>query len=332
MTSYGDRWLGDPSFDPVMQELERRAAVVYVHPGSPACCSQLMSYVPPFLTEFTQDTNRTITSLMFSGQLVRRRKIRFIFSHAGGTMPFLIERFVRLGPQPKVQPNLPFGNMEAALKSFHYDIAQSSHPIPLGALVKLVTTSQIVFGTGNPRARLIFVGEGPGQEEDRQGIPFVGPAGALLTDIIEKGMKLARSEVYICNVVKCRPPDNRNPEPDEVEACAPFLARQIELVSPEVLVTLGNFATKFVLNTQQGITRMRGRAYPWHGRTVVPTFHPAAILHGGGERSRQYGDLVEDFELIRDTLAGLGRPPEPVALPDAESDSGIEVEDQLQLF
>jgi DNA polymerase len=153
--------------------------------------------------------------------------------------------------------------------------------------------TQIVFGTGNPRARLIFVGEGPGQEEDRQGIPFVGPAGALLTDIIEKGMKLARSDVYICNVVKCRPPDNRNPEPDEVEACAPFLARQIELVSPEVLVTLGNFATQALLGTSESITRLRGRWFEYRGIPLMPTFHPAHLLRHPAYKRQVWEDIQQ---------------------------------------
>jgi 6-methylsalicylate decarboxylase len=150
LTSFGNKWLGDPAFDPLMEELNRRKAVVYTHPTTAECCRNLVTDVPPAVIEYGTDTTRAIASLLLRGGAKKYPDIKWIFSHAGGTMPFLIERFVRLGPQPKVQPNLPFGNMEAALKSFHYDIAQSSHPIPLGALVQLVTTSQIVFGTDFP--------------------------------------------------------------------------------------------------------------------------------------------------------------------------------------
>jgi uracil-DNA glycosylase len=190
------------------------------------------------------------------------------------------------------------------------------------------TRTQVVFGVGNPHADVMFVGEAPGFHEDKQGEPFVGAAGQLLTRMLEEVLGLRRSDVYICNVLKCRPPGNRDPQEDEIESCTPWLVEQVSQIQPRVLVTLGNFATKFVLNTQQGITRMRGRAYPWHGRTVIPTFHPAAILHGGGERSRQFGELREDFELIRDTLAALDRPPEPVRVPE----TGGVSEEQLELF
>ena len=197
--------------------------------------------------------------------------------------------------------------------------------------------TQVVFGVGAPDADVLFVGEAPGFHEDKQGEPFVGAAGQLLTRMLNEVLGLAREDVYIANVIKCRPPGNRDPQDDEIEACTPWLVEQVSLIQPRVIATLGNFATKFVLNTQQGITRMRGRAYPWHGRTVIPTFHPAAILHGGGERSRQFAELREDFELIRDTLAEIRRPPpppppaaprEPVTVPDA----GPSPEEQLELF
>jgi predicted TIM-barrel fold metal-dependent hydrolase len=150
MTSYGDRWLGDATFDPVMQELERRAAVVYVHPGSPVCCSQLMSYVPPFLTEFTQDTNRTITSLMFSGQLARSRAIRFIFSHAGGTIPMLAGRIAQLSTSvPQLAAAVPDG-VEAELRRLHYEVANSANRPAMAALLSLVPASQVMFGSDFP--------------------------------------------------------------------------------------------------------------------------------------------------------------------------------------
>ena len=135
--------------------------------------------------------------------------------------------------------------------------------------------TQVVFGTGSPDADLLFIGEGPGFHEDRLGEPFVGAAGQLLNRMLGE-IGLDRADVYIANVVKCRPPGNRDPEPDEIEACTPWLVEQISLIQPQVIVTLGNFATKFVLNTSTGITRLRGQIHRWHGRTVIPTFHPAA--------------------------------------------------------
>jgi DNA polymerase len=194
------------------------------------------------------------------------------------------------------------------------------------------TRTQVVFGVGNPDADLLFIGEAPGMHEDRQGEPFVGAAGQLLTRMLgEIGM--TREQVYIANILKCRPPGNRDPQEDEIETCTPWLVEQISLIQPAVIVTLGNFATKFVLQTQQGITRMRGSVYPWHGRKVIPTFHPAAILHGGGEKSRQFGELQEDFALIRRTL--VEPPPPPPVLSLLERDAAgapAPSDDQLELF
>ena len=198
--------------------------------------------------------------------------------------------------------------------------------------------TQVVFGVGDPDADVLFVGEAPGFHEDKQGEPFVGAAGQLLTRMLNEILGVGREDVYIANVIKCRPPGNRDPQDDEIEACTPWLVEQVSVIQPRVIATLGNFATKFVLNTQQGITRMRGRAYPWHGRTVIPTFHPAAILHGGGERSRQFAELREDFELIRDTLAELRRPTAPAPAPARARrtvtvpDMGSVPEEQLELF
>lgn len=174
--------------------------------------------------------------------------------------------------------------------------------------------TQVVFGNGDPHADLMFIGEGPGFHEDRKGEPFVGAAGQLLDRMLGE-IGLEREQVYVGNIVKCRPPGNRDPEPDEIEACTPWLVEQISLIQPQVIVTLGNFATKFVLSTTTGITRLRGQIHDWHGRTVIPTFHPAAILHGGGEGSPQFAALREDFGLVRRTLdaaAGAQAPgPEP---------------------
>jgi DNA polymerase len=159
----------------------------------------------------------------------------------------------------------------------------------------------VVFGTGNPRARLMFVGEAPGADEDDQGIPFVGRAGQLLTDIIEKGLKLSRAEVYIANVIKCRPPGNRNPEPDEVATCEPFLFRQIEVVRPEVIVALGTFAAQTLLRTRTPISRLRGQVFEHQGARLVPTFHPSFLLRNPASKR----DVWEDMKKV---LALLGLP------------------------
>jgi uracil-DNA glycosylase family 4 len=173
--------------------------------------------------------------------------------------------------------------------------------------------TQVVFGDGSPDADLLFIGEGPGFHEDKQGVPFVGAAGNLLNRMLGE-IGLAREDVYIANVVMCRPPGNRDPHPEEIEACTPWLVEQISLIQPRVIVTLGNFATKYVLNTATGITRLRGQVHDWHGRTVIPTFHPAAILHGGGEKSRQFQLLQEDFKLVKRTLEGVEAPDEPTVV------------------
>ena len=195
------------------------------------------------------------------------------------------------------------------------------------------TRTQVVFGVGHPEADLLFIGEAPGVHEDRQGEPFVGAAGQLLTRMLE-GIGLTRDQVYIANILKCRPPGNRDPQQDEIDTCTPWLVQQVSLIQPSVIATLGNFATKFVLQTQQGITRMRGSVYPWHGRKVIPTFHPAAILHGGGEKSRQFGELQEDFALIKRTLTAPPPPPPVSSLLDLsrEEPTPEQADDQLELF
>jgi DNA polymerase len=153
--------------------------------------------------------------------------------------------------------------------------------------------TQLVFGVGNPRARLAFVGEAPGRDEDLQGEPFVGRAGQLLTEIITKGMRLRREDVYICNVVKCRPPENRNPEPDEVAACEPFLLRQLGLIGPEVIVALGKFAAQTLLRSKTPITQLRGRWFDYHGVRVMPTFHPAYLLRNPGDKRLVWQDIQQ---------------------------------------
>lgn len=149
---------------------------------------------------------------------------------------------------------------------------------------------QIVFGSGSPKARLVFVGEGPGAEEDAQGLPFVGAAGQLLTKMIQ-AMGLRRDDVYICNVVKCRPPGNRNPEPDEIAACEPFLRAQLQSIQPEVVVALGKFAAQTLLRESTPITRLRGQWRTYEGMRLMPTFHPAYLLRNPAEKKPAWEDL-----------------------------------------
>jgi DNA polymerase len=151
--------------------------------------------------------------------------------------------------------------------------------------------TNLVFGVGNPRAPLMFVGEGPGRDEDLQGEPFVGRAGQLLTDIITKGMKMRREDVYIANVVKCRPPNNRNPEPDEVAACEPFLKRQIDLIGPKIIVALGKFAAQALLQSSAPISRLRGNWHIYHGIKLMPTFHPAYLLRNPADKKLVWEDI-----------------------------------------
>jgi DNA polymerase len=142
--------------------------------------------------------------------------------------------------------------------------------------------TQVVFGMGDPAADLMFVGEGPGAEEDRQGLPFVGRSGQLLDRLIAEELGRTRASCYVGNTTKCRPPGNRDPQADEVEACWHWLDAQLDLVQPKVVITLGNFATKRLLDTDVGITKLRGKVYPFRTGSLVPTFHPAAALRGGG--------------------------------------------------
>ena len=156
----------------------------------------------------------------------------------------------------------------------------------------------IVFGQGHPKARLMFVGEAPGADEDEQGLAFVGKAGQLLTKIIE-AIGMRREDVFIANVLKCRPPGNRNPEPDEIVQCQPFLERQIESIRPEVLVGLGKFGAHWLLKTAEPITRLRGRIGDYKGIKVMPTYHPAYLLRNPGAKK----EVWEDMKVVRDLLA-----------------------------
>ena len=157
--------------------------------------------------------------------------------------------------------------------------------------------NRIVFGDGNPKAKLVFIGEGPGVEEDRKGQPFVGAAGQLLTRIIE-AIKLSRNQVYICNIIKCRPPGNRNPEPDEITTCFPFLERQIAAIQPDFIIVLGAVAAQTLLGTATPISRLRGRFHEYKGIKVVPTYHPAYLLRNPEKKREVWEDmkmLIKEF-------------------------------------
>ena len=161
--------------------------------------------------------------------------------------------------------------------------------------------TNVVFGMGDPAADLMIVGEGPGKREDEQGLPFVGPSGRLLDELLAEIGLSRDSNVYIANVVKCRPPGNRDPREDEIESCKPYLRSQLSHVDPKVVLTLGNFAAKLLLRTETGITRLRGRAYPWWRRRLVPTFHPAAALRGS---ARVLEEMRYDFGLVQGIISG----------------------------
>jgi uracil-DNA glycosylase len=155
------------------------------------------------------------------------------------------------------------------------------------------TRKKVVFGDGNASAKIVFVGEAPGADEDEQGLPFVGRAGQLLTDII-KAMGLERKEVYICNILKCRPPENRNPLPDEIRLCEPFLKRQLRLISPQIICALGSFAAKTLLKTETPISALRGRFHTYEGILLMPTYHPAYLLRNPSAKKQVW----EDVQLI----------------------------------
>jgi len=162
---------------------------------------------------------------------------------------------------------------------------------------------QIVFGVGNPTADLMFVGEAPGADEDAQGVPFVGRAGQLLTKMIE-AMGFSRDEVYIANVLKCRPPGNRNPEPDEIATCEPFLFRQLASVEPKVVIALGAFAARTLLKTNDPISRLRGRVFEYRGAKLIPTFHPSFLLRSPGYKREAWEDLKKALAILGRQIPG----------------------------
>ncbi len=160
------------------------------------------------------------------------------------------------------------------------------------------TRTHVVFGSGNPEAELMFVGEAPGFDEDKQGLPFVGAAGQLLTKIIE-AMKFTRDEVYIANCLKCRPPQNRSPLPSEIATCKPILMRQIEIIKPQVICALGKFAAQTLLSTEEPISRLRGRFFDWNGIKLMPTFHPAYLLRNPADKKLVWEDMKQIMVLFK---------------------------------
>jgi uracil-DNA glycosylase len=195
---------------------------------------------------------------------------------------------------PHVHEVRVFSSPAEALQAIREDIGDCSR-CKLHALGR----KQIVFGVGNPSADLMFVGEAPGADEDIQGEPFVGRAGQLLTKIIE-AIGMTRDDVYIANVIKCRPPGNRNPEPDEVEQCEQFMFRQVDTIKPKVIVALGKFAAQALLRTNDPITRLRGREYKYRGAVLMPTYHPAYLLRTPSAKR----EVWDDMKRVREILAG----------------------------
>lgn len=190
------------------------------------------------------------------------------------------------------------------------------------------TRTNVVFGVGSPTADLMFIGEAPGRNEDLQGEPFVGAAGRLL-DKLAAEVGIERDDVYIANVLKCRPPGNRDPLEAEITACKGYLAQQIQLIDPAVVMTLGNFASRLLLKTTTGITRLRGTAYPWWGRHVVPTFHPAAALRGG---EKVLNHMRSDFALVRSTIdLRSAETTEDLTEPTTVAPSATSLQDATQL-
>ena len=195
-------------------------------------------------------------------------------------------------PSLAVQPVAVSKSPAEALSAIRSDIGDCTR-----CKLHTLGRTQVVFGVGNPSADLMFVGEAPGGDEDIQGIPFVGRAGQLLTKIIE-AIGLTRDDVYIANVIKCRPPQNRNPEPDEVETCEPFLFRQIDVIKPKVIVALGKFAAQTLLRTDAPISRIRGKVFDYRGAKLIPTFHPAYLLRNPSSKR----EVWEDMKVARGLL------------------------------
>lgn len=203
------------------------------------------------------------------------------------------------------------------------DLAKSLHNCQKCKLAKLGRT-QVVFGVGNPHASIMFVGEAPGFNEDQKGEPFVGAAGKLLNDLLQSA-NLSRDQIYIANVIKCRPPNNRDPEQDEVETCKPFLMQQIQLIRPKLVCTLGNWATQTLLERKVGITKVKGQAFYMKDFVIFPLLHPAAALHQGN----LIDTLKEDFKKLKEFLDKNTKPAEPAAATSPSAAPALNIEPPL---
>lgn len=216
-------------------------------------------------------------------------------------------------PAPTPPPSTPPENTSTIPSSTPIDIELLTHPgVRDAATLEDLRTvigdcqrcklaphrTKLVYGVGNPNADLVFVGEAPGHDEDVRGEPFVGAAGQLLTEIIVKGMKIRREDVYIANIIKCRPPQNRNPEPDEIAACEPFLKQQLEILKPKAIVALGKFAAQCLLKTRTPISRLRGEWTTYQGIPLMPTFHPAYLLRNPSDKRLVWRDIQQVMTLL----------------------------------
>jgi uracil-DNA glycosylase family 4 len=243
--------------------------------------------------------------------LSTEEEIKQVFGHIKNLM--MANKEIGMEPPPVSKEML--GYMESEVSEGRAYPGQPDYPASLEGLREVVgdckrcklhkSRKKLVFGEGSPRARLVFVGEGPGREEDLAGRPFVGEAGELLTRIIERGMGLTREDVYICNVVKCRPPGNRDPERDEIEACLPFLRQQINIIRPEVICTLGRISTQELLKREIKITQERGKWYSFLDIPLMPTYHPAYIVRNPSRERELKGQVWEDVKKIMGHL-GMG--------------------------
>lgn len=203
--------------------------------------------------------------------------------------------YLSLENMPLVAPQALSGGDSTSLEAVRAELGDCQR-CPLGGLRR-----RLVFGEGNPHAGLVFVGEAPGADEDEQGRPFVGRAGQLLTKIIT-AMGLKREEVYICNILKCRPPGNRNPLPDEIAACEPFLIRQIEAIRPQIICALGSFAAHTLLKSEAPISVLRGRFHRYQGVPLMPTFHPAYLLRNPGAKKQVWEDVQAIMKVLRERI------------------------------
>lgn len=207
-------------------------------------------------------------------------------------------------PTPQESPGEPVARVSderpvGAASDKHRQLDDLKAGIQLCSKCALAQTrTHLVFGEGNPDADIVFVGEAPGFEEDQQGRPFVGRAGQLLTDIITKGMGIRRDDVYICNVLKCRPPQNRTPSPEEIVACSPVLFEQLKIIQPKIIIALGAPATKTLLDTKESITRLRGQFFDTEFGKVMPTFHPAYLLRNPPAKAKVWEDIKKVLDYL----------------------------------